>query len=64
MISFFPKVRVRPVGEEELARYDPAGLSFFNVNTPEDLAAAERMARALAGDGPGHQTAPRANPAP
>lgn len=34
--SFFPDVRVRAVPAAELARYDPAGLSLFNVNTPED----------------------------
>lgn len=43
MISFFPQVRVVTVETPELARLDPDGLSFFNINTPEDLAKAERI---------------------
>ncbi len=38
--SFFDKVRVRYVEEEEIKRFDPNLLSFFNVNTPEQLAKA------------------------
>ena len=41
VISFFPQVKVLPVEESELTRLDPQGLSFFNINTPEDLAQAE-----------------------
>jgi len=41
-IGFFPRVRVLPVEEDELRRFDPHGLSFFNINTPQDLAQAER----------------------
>lgn len=37
VISFLGAVRVRYVAEEEWARYDGEGLSFFNVNTEEDL---------------------------
>ncbi len=43
MISFFPDVRVRVVGEEELKRLDPEHLSLFNVNTPEELTFAESL---------------------
>lgn len=43
VISFYPRVSVRPVDEAEIAIYDPDGLSFFNVNTPQDLAQAERI---------------------
>lgn len=43
MISFFPQVEVLTVEEPDLTRLDPQGLSFFNVNTPQDLAQAERM---------------------
>jgi molybdopterin-guanine dinucleotide biosynthesis protein A len=43
MISFYPQVKVRIVPAEEVAEYDPAGRSFFNVNTPEDLQEAERL---------------------
>jgi molybdopterin-guanine dinucleotide biosynthesis protein A len=44
VISFFPDVRVRYVEEAEIDRYDPRHLSFFNVNTPDDLEQARRLA--------------------
>jgi molybdenum cofactor guanylyltransferase len=44
VISFFPAVRVRFVDEPEIDRFDPQHLSFFNVNTPEDLEQARRLA--------------------
>jgi molybdopterin-guanine dinucleotide biosynthesis protein A len=44
MISYFPDVRVREVDETEWRALDPAGRAFFNVNTPEDLAEAQRLA--------------------
>jgi molybdopterin-guanine dinucleotide biosynthesis protein A len=43
VISFFPQVKVHTVDDEILARLDPAGLSFYNVNDPMDLAEAEEM---------------------
>jgi molybdopterin-guanine dinucleotide biosynthesis protein A len=43
VISFFPDVRVRFVDEPEIDRFDPQHLSFFNVNTPEDLERARRL---------------------
>lgn len=43
VISFFPDVRVRFVDEPEIDRFDPQHLSFFNVNTPEDLEQARRL---------------------
>jgi molybdopterin-guanine dinucleotide biosynthesis protein A len=43
LVSFYPMVRVLPVEESDLARLDPRGLSFFNVNTLDDLAQAERI---------------------
>jgi molybdopterin-guanine dinucleotide biosynthesis protein A len=49
MISFYPDVKVRAVSPEEVAEYDPSGRSFFNVNTPEDLAEAERLLSQLRG---------------
>lgn len=42
--SFFPDVEVKYPEDKDIADYDPEGLSFFNVNTAEDLAAAERIA--------------------
>ena len=34
---FFDEVRVRYLSQEEIERLDPDHLSFFNVNTQEDL---------------------------
>lgn len=52
MISFFPEVRVLAIEAEEWTPFDPEGLSFFNVNTPEELAEAERLlARRASGGG-------------
>ena len=35
--GFYDQVRVRYLSEEDVAALDPEFLSFFNVNTPEDL---------------------------
>jgi molybdopterin converting factor small subunit len=35
-IFLYKKVRTREVGEEEIRRFDPEGLSFRNMNSPED----------------------------
>jgi molybdopterin-guanine dinucleotide biosynthesis protein A len=44
VISWFPRVKVRRLTAVELARLDPEGLAFMNVNTPEEFAAAEQRA--------------------
>ena len=44
VISFFAEVRVRFVDDAEIDRFDPHHLSFFNVNTPDDLEQARRLA--------------------
>jgi molybdopterin-guanine dinucleotide biosynthesis protein A len=44
MISYFADVRVREVSDIEWRRADPSGTAFFNVNTPDDLAEARRIA--------------------
>lgn len=41
---FFPKVRVNRLPEDRLREADPHLVSFINVNSPEELARAERMA--------------------
>jgi molybdopterin-guanine dinucleotide biosynthesis protein A len=41
--NFFQKIRVKEVPEERLRQADPDLVSFFNINTPEDLARAEEM---------------------
>jgi molybdenum cofactor guanylyltransferase len=43
MISFYPEVKVRIVEEFEITRFDPQGMSFYNINTPEELDKAERL---------------------
>jgi molybdopterin-guanine dinucleotide biosynthesis protein A len=45
VISWFDRVRVRKVSEEEMRRIDPSGRAFWNVNTPEEFARAEEAAR-------------------
>ena len=45
LISWFSKVRVRTLSPEDCRRHDPRGLAFANVNTPEELAQAEELAR-------------------
>ncbi len=47
VIGFFPDVRVREVAGQAIDQFDPERLSFFNVNTPEDLAEAQRLAASL-----------------
>jgi len=43
MVSFYPQVHVLPIEEKVLSKLDPSGLSFFNVNTTEDLERAEQL---------------------
>lgn len=45
MIAFHDQVRVREIDEEEMRPFDPSGLALLNVNTPEELALAEHVAR-------------------
>src|SRR5215207_5389966 len=44
VIAWFPQVKVRVLTPEELKHLDPAGLAFWNVNTPEEFAKAEKIA--------------------
>ncbi len=46
--DLFNQIRVRYVEEDEIDRFDPERLSFFNINTAADL----ERARALAGGSP------------
>ncbi len=50
-IFLYDKVRTRKVNEDEIRRFDPQGLSFFNMNTPQDYQEAlkrwEKMRPAL-----------------
>ncbi|HJN16825.1 MAG TPA: molybdenum cofactor guanylyltransferase [Armatimonadota bacterium] len=47
-LDLYPLISTVLVSEAEIAALDPEGLSFFNINTPEDLEEARRMATALA----------------
>jgi molybdopterin-guanine dinucleotide biosynthesis protein A len=46
VIAWFPRVKVRTLTSQELNSADPDGLAFWNVNTPEEFAEAERIANA------------------
>ena len=45
IIDFFSEVQVRYVEEGEVDIFDPQHLSFFNVNTPNDLEEMKKLAR-------------------
>jgi molybdopterin-guanine dinucleotide biosynthesis protein A len=46
VIAWFPQVRVNVLPPEVIKHYDPSGLAFWNVNTPEEFVKAERIAQA------------------
>jgi molybdopterin-guanine dinucleotide biosynthesis protein A len=43
VIGFYDRMRVRYLDVAEYARFDPQGLSFQNINTPDELRAAQRL---------------------
>jgi len=45
----YDEVRVLAVGPEIYAKWDPEGLAFFNINTPEELLRAEELVARGAG---------------
>jgi molybdopterin-guanine dinucleotide biosynthesis protein A len=45
VVGLLADVRVRELGPDEIAPFDPDGLLLLNVNTADDLARAERAAR-------------------
>lgn len=45
VIAWFPRVKVRLLTPDEVRQYDPPGLAFWNVNTPEEFSKAEQIAR-------------------
>lgn len=44
VVSWFPQVKVRILIPDEVRQHDPSGLAFWNVNTPEEFAEAEKIA--------------------
>ena len=45
VIAWFPQVKVRVLTQDELRQFDPAGLAFWNVNTPDEFIQAEQLAQ-------------------
>ena len=45
VIAWFPKVKVRTLTPEEVKSFDLSGLCFWNLNTPEEFAEAEEIAK-------------------
>jgi molybdopterin-guanine dinucleotide biosynthesis protein A len=45
VIAWFPQVKVRILTSDELKQYDPQGLAFWNVNTPDEFIQAEQLAQ-------------------
>jgi molybdopterin-guanine dinucleotide biosynthesis protein A len=43
--AWLAQANIRYITPEEIARYDPDGLAFLNINTPEELAAALQLDR-------------------
>jgi molybdopterin-guanine dinucleotide biosynthesis protein A len=44
IVEFYAAIRVRYLEPEEITRFDPEGLSFFNINSPEDWECAQELA--------------------
>lgn len=44
VIAWFPSVKVRELSPDEVKQFDPSGLAFSNVNSPEEFAEAEWLA--------------------
>jgi len=44
VISWFPQVKVRTLTPDEVKSFDPSGLCFWNLNTPEEFVEAEKRA--------------------
>ena len=47
VISWFPQVKVRTLTANEVKAFDPSGLCFWNLNTPEEFVEAEKRAKLL-----------------
>jgi molybdopterin-guanine dinucleotide biosynthesis protein A len=47
LVSWFPDVRVRILVQNEMNKFDLKGLTFININTPEELEKAEAFEQGL-----------------
>jgi molybdopterin-guanine dinucleotide biosynthesis protein A len=54
--TLFAMVEVRYVGEDEINRFDPQHLSFFNINSRADLDRAKKLAAKRGWMTPGHES--------
>ena len=45
VVAWFPQAKVRELSPDELKSFDPSGLCFWNVNTPEEFEKAEQLAK-------------------
>ncbi len=45
VIAWFAQVKVHTLMPDDVRQYDPSGLAFWNVNTPEEFAKAEEIAQ-------------------
>ena len=45
VVSWFPQVKVRTLTSDEVKSFDPSGLCFWNLNTPEEFVEAEKRAQ-------------------
>lgn len=59
IMQVFRRDRIKPVSEQRLREADPELCSFFNINTPEQLAQAEALVSAHSGHG---QQSPESTP--
>lgn len=44
VIAWFPQVKVKMLSPDEVRAFDPSGLCFWNLNTPEEFSEAEQRA--------------------
>lgn len=44
VIAWFPQVKVHTLSSDDVQKYDPSRLAFWNVNTPEEFSEAEKIA--------------------
>lgn len=45
VIAWFPHVNVQILSPDDVRAFDPSGLCFWNVNTPEEFQQAEKLAK-------------------
>ncbi len=45
VIAWFPQVKVKILSPDEVKAFDPSGLCFWNLNTPEEFSEAEQRAQ-------------------